>query len=220
MAQFPSTQWSLVRQSGTIETRRSAFAKLVQTYHSAILAFFSAHLGADAAQDAAQSFLTLSFERDWWARADASIGSFRGFLLVLLRRHLHHVGKRSPTTDLDVIGDLAGDDPSTDEQFDARFALELTSRAVDAQRLRYGERGRERLFERLLPLLTSPPDHGELKAVAAELQIPANTLIVESKRLRQRLREELRRQLEDLCADEAVLAAEWAALQRILGGRG
>jgi len=70
----------------------------------------------------------------------------------------------------------------------------------------------------LLPLLSAPPGHGELKSVAASLDMPANTLTVELQRLRKRLREEMRAQLAQLCADETTFAAEWSVLQRVLHG--
>lgn len=219
MAQFPSTQWSLIRRSGSASSRRAAFGELARAYRGAILAFFRARLGADAADDATQSFLALSFEHAWWSRADATLGTFRGFLLLLLRRHLGHLREQRPATDDAIDAETVADDaPEADRQFDLRFALALTQRALDAQRGRYRERGRGALFEQLLPLLSSPPEHGDLKRVAATLGTPANSLTVELQRLRKRLREELREQVRELSADEASFVAEWAAMQRILDG--
>jgi DNA-directed RNA polymerase specialized sigma24 family protein len=217
MANFPSTQWSLVRRSGSPSSRRAAFAELTATYRDAIFAFFRARLDATAAEDATQSFLTASFEHDWWSRADAQLGSFRGFLLMLLRRHLGHV--RNAIDDVTELGaDLPDHAALTDRQFDTRFALTLTARAIDVLRTSYGERGRELLFERLLGMLGSPPEHGELKVAAAALDMAPNTLTVELQRLRKRLREQLRTQLKELCADQAALETEWAVLQQVLGG--
>ena len=92
MVQFPSTQWSLVRSDGSPEERRVAFDRLARRYRPAIVAYFRAWLDPDAAEDAAQSFLADSYEHQWWSRADASRGSFRGFLQLLLRRHRHEFG--------------------------------------------------------------------------------------------------------------------------------
>jgi DNA-directed RNA polymerase specialized sigma24 family protein len=218
MAEFPSTQWSLIRQSGSSASRQAAFGELVRMYHAAILAFFRARLPADTAEDATQSFLAASYEQEWWARADAQIGSFRSFLRVLLRRYLGHVRESRHTDEPLGEKDVPDDSPSADRQFDLHFALVLTARAIDTQRTRYHERGREAMFERLLPLLSSPPEHGELKAIATSLGMPANTLTVELQRLRRRLREDMRTQVRDLCADETAFLAEWAAVQHILDG--
>ncbi|MBS0462552.1 MAG: sigma-70 family RNA polymerase sigma factor [Proteobacteria bacterium] len=200
---------------------RESFGELVRAYRGPILAFFHARMPADAAQDATQSFLAASYELGWWSRADAQRGSFRNFLRVLLRRHLGklraaHTPDGDSAIDTDAIADTA---PDADHQFDLRFALALTARAVDAQRAQYGARGRGDLFESLLPLLSSPPEHGELKEMAAALGLPANTLTVEINRLRKRLREQMRSLVADLCADEASFAGEWDAVQAILQGR-
>ena len=219
MAQFPSTQWSLIRQAGSTSSGRAAFGELARTYRSAIVAFFRTRMDADTAEDAAQSFLALSFEHAWWTRADAALGSFRGFLLLLLRRHLGHLRAQRAATDDDADLEAVADEmPAADRQFDLRFALALTTRAVDMQRARYRERGRRDLFEQLLPLLSSPPEHGELKRIAETLGVPANSLTVELQRLRKRLREEMRGLLQELCANETSFATEWMALQRILDG--
>jgi DNA-directed RNA polymerase specialized sigma24 family protein len=199
---------------------RVAFAELARMYRPAIVAFFRARLGADAAEDATQSFLAASFEHVWWSRADAGIGSFRSFLLMLLRRHVGHVRDSAsvPIDNTNDVTEIADDAPDAARQFDSRFALVLTAHAIEAQRARYRERERGEVFERLLPLLSAPPEHGELKSIAAGLQMPPNTLTVELRRMRKRLREEMRAQLEQLCADDATLAAEWAVLQRVLDG--
>jgi DNA-directed RNA polymerase specialized sigma24 family protein len=199
---------------------RIAFGELTGIYRPAIAAFFRARLGADAAEDATQSFLEASFEKVWWSRADAGVGSFRSFLLMLLRRHAGHVRDSAviPVDPANDVTDIADDAPDAARQFDSRFALLLTAHAIDAQRARYRERERGDVFERLLPLLSAPPEHGELKTIAAGLQMAPNTLTVELQRMRKRLREEMRAQLEQLCADEATLAAEWAVLQRMLDG--
>lgn len=220
MAQFPSTQWSLLRQAGSTPSGREAFAVLVRAYHAPILAFFRARLPRDAAEDATQSFLAASYEHDWWTRAHADRGSFRNFLRVLLRRYLGKLRAIDATLaqaplDPDALADPS---PPADAQFDLRFVLTLAGHAVEAQRASYRQRDRGELFERLLPLLSSPPEHGQIKAIAADLGLSANTLTVELRRLRLRLRETMRERVMDLCADEASFAVEWAEVQSILDG--
>jgi len=222
MAQFPSTQWSLIRRSGeSPSARRLAFGELALAYRGAIRAFFGARLRAEDAEDATQSFLSESFEHAWWARADSESGSFRGFLLLLLRRHSQHLAK----TRLDLVdapeamAAIADPGPAADQQFDTRFALLLSARAIERLRQRYRQRDRGALFEQLLPLLANPPEHGRLKQIAETLGVPANTLTIECTRLRSRLREGLRAELLELCADTTAFDHEWSALQQVLGGR-
>lgn len=227
MAGFPDTQWSLIRRSGNASSGRAAFDDLARAYRMAILAFFRSRMDANASEDATQSFLALSYEHDWWARADAELGSFRGFLLLLLRRHLGHlresVAREPRHLQIEDPAAASGDvdrSPTAEDQFDARFVLVLTARAIDSQREQYRARGKEILFERLIPLLSAPPEHGQLKALAEAMDVPANTLTVELRRLRERLRETLREHVMELCIDETAFEAEWAAVQRILGRTG
>jgi len=217
MAQFPSTQWSLIRRSGSPSSRRVAFAELALGYRDAILAFFRARLDASTAEDATQSFLASSFEHDWWSRANLESGSFRGFLLLLLRRHLVHV-RTAPIAESRIEAEFADPAPPVDRHFDARFALALTARAVESLRADYHARGREALFDHLLTMLSAPPEHGELKVAATALGIPANTLTIEVQRMRKRLREQVRKELMQLCSDQAALDREWTILQRVLDG--
>ncbi len=218
MARFPDTQWSLIRRSGDDgSVRHAAFSQLVRDYRPAIVAYCAARLPLADAEDATQSFLAASFEHRWWARADAASGSFRGFLLLLLRRHLGHLRSARDTLELDTHAEPVDPAPDAERQFDARFAMLLTRRALDLLRARYREREREALFEQLVALLHSHPEHGELQSIAATMGLRANTLTVELARLRKRLREALQDELRQLCADEAAFEVEWQALQAVLG---
>ncbi len=223
MTDFPSTQWSLIRLSGeSPSARRAAFGELSLAYRSAILAYFRARLGPDAAEDATQSFLSDSFEHAWWARADATVGSFRGFLLLLLRRRVGHLRetRRLDCASLDDAAKVADAARTAEQSFDVRFTLVLTARAIEGLRDVYATRGRTPVFDALLPVLTSPPEHGELKQVAAQLGMPANTLTIELRRLRARLRERVDEELRGLCIDEPAYQADRAALHEAIGGSG
>jgi DNA-directed RNA polymerase specialized sigma24 family protein len=220
MARFPDTQWSLLRRSGEdASTRVVAFSDLARAYQPAILAFFRARLAPADAEDATQAFLAASFEHRWWARADAEAGSFRTFLLVLLRRHLARIRPSAAALPAAVaVEGLADPAPSADAAFDVRFALLLTQRALQRLRDDYAMRGRGPLFDGLVDLLRDPPAHGELQVAASALGIAANTLAVELRRLRSRLRQALRAELGELCCDQAALEAEWGSLEAVLSG--
>lgn len=215
MAAFPSTQWSLIRGSAWPEAdRRAAFGTLVQRYTPAIRAYLRARVPAAQVDDVLQSFLLESYDHDWFARADAGRGSFRGFLLLLLRRHVQNLRRAAgaAVVDPEAMPEPAGaDDP--ERAFDARFLLVLTGEALDRVRTDYAARGRGTLVDHLLPLLGAPPVRGELVAMGARLGIPANTLAVELKRLRARLADAMRTALAALCIDAETATREWDALR-------
>ena len=218
MAAFPETQWSLIQRSGATPTlRHAAFSDLARDYRPAIVAFFRARLDRADADDAVQSFLAASFEHGWWARARSEAGSFRGFLLLLMCRHLGHIRSarrnHEPLSDVNEPLDSA---PDAERLFDARFALVLVDKALSALQLRYQQRGRDALFQELVELMREKPEHGGLKAAATKLGLAPNTLTVEIRRLRQRLSEQTRCELEQLCANHETFHQEWSALRSVI----
>ena len=97
--------------------------------------------------------------------------------------------------------------------FDARFLMTLTAQALAQLRKTYAARERSELYDQLLPLLTSPPERGDLAAIAARMEMPANTLAVELKRLRERVAGAMREQLAELCVDPITADRDWQALR-------
>src|ERR1700760_2776309 len=87
MTAFPSTRWSLIQASerppGEIA---AAWSELVRSYRPATVALFRRATTPTEAEDLAQEFLLRSMRENWWSRADATVGSFRRFLFVLLIR--------------------------------------------------------------------------------------------------------------------------------------
>lgn len=219
MAEFPSTQWSLIRGSALSQAeRRAAFGTLAQAYRPAMRAFLRARLPAEEAEDALQAFLAQSFEHAWFARADPAFGSFRGFLLLMLRRHVGHWRERRRAADVSFdedpmfVDETGEGDPQ--RAFDARFLAALTRQAIARLRSAYAARGREATFDALLPLLSAPPQKGELATLSERLRVPANTLAVDLRRLRGRLAAAMREELRGLCIDEPTAEREWQQLRR------
>jgi len=190
---------------------------LVQVYRPAIRAYLRARLGGEDAEDALQGFLAQSWEHAWFARADPESGSFRGFLLVMIKRHVGHwrEKRRLDTEQIDAHAAIVDADPSSDPQraFDSRFLMTLTQQGLERLRAAYSVRGRAQLCEALLPLLTSPPGKGDLSELSQQLGMPANTLAVELRRLRERLAGAMREQLAELCVDAATAEQEWQQLR-------
>lgn len=221
MPELPTTQWSLIRASSADDSgARRAWETLLADYHRPIRAFFRRSPLAPDADDLTQAFIEQSIAGGWWSRADQDRGTFRSFLYLLLRRFLaKRLRDRPPEADAseDDLADRAG---GAEHAFDVAFVLNLTEQAVRRLRAEYAERGRAKHFEQLAPLLNDPPAHGELKAIAAHLGLRPNTLTVELRRLRQRLRKQLEGELRQLCLDDARFEAEMNAIRSVLAGFG
>jgi DNA-directed RNA polymerase specialized sigma24 family protein len=220
MALFPTTRWSLIRasdrQPGDVA---AAWSDLVRDYRPAILGFFRRSALARDAEDLAQEFLLRSMRDGWWSRADPEVGSFRRFLLVLLKRFLamqNDAGHRR----FEVIGVSIeeGDHGQTPErQFDLEFALCLTRTALTDLRGDYESNGRGEIFAALQPWLSETPEHGELAALGTRLGVAPNTLAVQLKRLRARFQKGVRSALAELSIDAEHAAADLDALRIVLG---
>lgn len=219
MSVFPSTRWSLIQASDQHpDVAAAAWGELVRHYRLAILGFFRRSVLAREAEDLTQEFLLRSMRDGWWSRADPEVGSFRRFLLVLLKRFLaqeRSAGHRR----LEVSGELATEryhEQTPEHQFDLDFALCLTAVALDALRDEYQASGRGELFTALTPWLVEAPEHGALAELGAALDVAPNTLAVQLKRLRVRLQKAVRSALSELSLDAECAAADLDALRRVL----
>jgi DNA-directed RNA polymerase specialized sigma24 family protein len=219
MSVFPTTRWSLIHASRlSPQEAAAAWSALARDYRPAIVAYFRRSPLARDAEDLAQEFLLSSMEDGWWARADADVGSFRRFLLALLKRFLLNRWN-SAQQRCEVLADTVDtgtDADSPEARFDLQFALCLTRTALEALRERYARDGRADLFEQLEPCIAETPAPGELAALATRLDIAPNTLAVQLRRVRQRLREAIRTALTALCVDRAQADADLAALRGAL----
>ncbi len=223
MTAFPTTRWSLIQASDRQpDAVAAAWADLVHDYRPAILAFFRRSALARDAEDLAQEFLLRSMHEGWWSQADPAIGSFRRFLLVLLKRFLaiqNSSGyRRFERTGIEV--EDTADCASPEQWFDFEFALCLTSAALERLREDYAVGGRAALFDALQPWLSEQPERGELVALGAQLQTAPNTLAVQLKRLRARFAQAVRAALADLSLDEQHASADLDALRAVLGAPG
>lgn len=223
MAVFPTTRWSLIRASERSDADvAAAWGELVRNYRPAIVGFFRRSALASDAEDLAQEFLLRSMRDGWWSRADPEVGSFRRFLLVLLKRFLAMQRKaghrRFEMTGIEI--EEAADVASPERQFDLEFALCLTDSALTGLRSEYEAGGRVELFNALQPWLSEAPDHGELAALGASVGIAANTLAVQLKRLRARFQKSVRAALAELCVDAEHANADFASLRAALASDG
>lgn len=219
MVVFPTTRWSLIQASDSRPGETAeAWRDLVRDYRPAIVGFFR-RAAAGEAEDLAQEFLLRSMRDGWWSRADPEVGSFRRFLLVLLKRFLSmHYATGHRRFELSGAAVEEGEHRQTPErQFDLAFALCLTRVALAQLRSEYAQGGRAALFDLLQPWLAETPEPGELAALGARAGVAPNTLAVQLKRLRARFRKAVRAALAELSLDAAHAAADLEALRAVLG---
>jgi RNA polymerase sigma factor (sigma-70 family) len=97
---FPTTAWSMIDDVKAEQPaeRLAAMNRFIVGYWRPIYRFIRAKGHRhDAAEDLTQEFLLKFLDRDWLAKADASRGRFRNYLLAILKRFLADEGSgRAP----------------------------------------------------------------------------------------------------------------------------
>ena len=225
MSGASTTRWSLVLAArGTSPAGRDALGQLCENYRPVILAFFRRHDEPQLAEDRTQAFLLHFLESGLHARADAGKGSFRAFLFTAVRNHWHEslrnesTRKRQRGTEVGegVLLETAADDPGPERQFDRDWALNVFARAQATLREEATTAGKGVLFEAVRGFLLEAPEPSDYNRVGDALSMPANTVAVAVKRLRERLRSLVQQELADTLPPGADLAAEMDWLRQAL----
>jgi RNA polymerase sigma-70 factor (ECF subfamily) len=217
-----TTRWSLVLAArGGDDAGRDALDALCRAYRPVALAYFRRHGDAGEAEDATQAFFLHFTERGLAARADPGRGRFRGFLYASLEnhrrqawRHAHAAGRDAGAVD---PADLAPETPAEpDAAFDRDWALRVLARAQARLAEEATRAGKQELFAALQPCLAEAPGDGDYARLGAALAMSPNHVAVAVKRLRERLRALVRRELADTLPVGADVDAELAWLRAAL----
>ena len=220
-----TTRWSLVLAArGTDASARDALGELCQNYRPVIFAFFRRHEEPVVAEDRTQAFLLHFLEQELHARADAGRGSFRAFLFTSVRNFWHQVlreesaKKRSAGVKVgeEALARIAADDPDPERQFDRDWALNMFARAQSALQVEARESGKDELFEAVQPFLFEAPERSDYDRIGGQLSMPANSVAVAVKRLRERLRAKVQHELADTLAPGSDPAVEMNLLREAL----
>ena len=233
---FVTTLWTVVLRAGDTGSTQScqALERLCQTYWYPIYAHIRRRgYPAQDAQDLAQGFFACLLERNPFPKLAPEKGRFRSFLLAALgnfltdERDRRHAAKRGggrtlvsldeTTAEARFASDLStGATPEKD--FDRHWALAVLERALETLAREQSEAGRQQVFDRLRIFLTDATNQRDYSAVAAELNVPANTVAVTVRRLRQRYRDLVRAEIAGTLAQPADVDAEMRHLLEAVRG--
>ena len=218
-AEFPSTQWSKVLQAGEGESSGGAAAleDLCRAYWLPLYAFLrrQGHSPHDS-EDLVQGFLARLVAREDLAQAGPEKGRFRTFLLTSLRNFAikqalrekalkRGGGQAAVSIDAEEAERVCGPDLKADSPeaaFDRRFAQAVVTRAFAALREEHRARGKQAWFATLAPLLDGTEPEG-YEPCAAQLGMTPGAVAVAVHRMRGRLRELLRAEVQQLCSSAA-----------------
>jgi len=230
---FQTTHWSRVRQATRPDSGgRQALEELCARYWPPLYAF-ARHRGCDAeqARDRTQSFFVELLDSPTLARADASRGRFRTYLLTCFQRHLGRVhasenarkrGGQHRTFSLDTADEeaswqaAAAHGATPEKAFERRWAVALIDAAIARLEQEFAGRGRIEHFRVLAGHLDPSAQAPSHAVAAAQLQTTTGAIKVTVHRMRERLAELLLEELGATVTDEVDPREELHELMQAL----
>lgn len=225
---FNHTRWSLVAavRDGNGAGERNPLEELSQSYWFPVYACVrrSGHSPEAAFHLSGCFFAWLAEEIR--RETPAGFGRFRVFLFDRLQRFLAEPPPASaavaPVREIEELEQRLAREHTgqvhPDSIFERSFGLQVLARSRERLADETRRSGRDAMFVRLAPFLTSEPAAGALPKLAAELGIGTLAVQVAIKRLRQRFRELVEAELADTVTSPSELDAERALLLRALTG--
>jgi RNA polymerase sigma factor (sigma-70 family) len=229
---FATTHWSVVMAAGKGHSAQAADAleQLCRTYWYPLYAFVRRHISeAHDAEDLTQEFFTRFLAKEYFGRADPTLGRFRSFLLACLKNFLSEQqrqarrlkrggGQTTISWDSQTAEEryrLEPADPVTPEQvYDRRWALTLLETVLARLADEQSAAGKERVFAQLKDYLwgeTRATSYGEM---AERLGMTEGAVKVAVHRLRRRLRDLLCEEVSHTVAADAEIDEE---LRHLIG---
>jgi RNA polymerase sigma-70 factor (ECF subfamily) len=204
-SRFESTEWTVVRRAaGSDAAARTALAELCRQYWYPIYAYIRRRTSADQAEDLTQEFFAHLLAAPIVASADPALGKFRAFLLACCNHFLANERARAAaqkrgggeapvrivpfdSRDAERRFDLEPADHHTPEwHFDRQWALTLLEVTLRDLAEECAQKGDDRLFQSLKPMLAAT---GEAPARYAEIAADLDSTEAAVKKAAQRLRE-------------------------------
>lgn len=234
IAQFQTTQWTLILQAAEVDGPLSmqALEQLCRRYQPPLLAYARGFgLKEHDAQDMTQSFFEHLLEKNLPARANRELGRFRSFLLVSLRNFMsvtHRNATRerrggpaaqhiSIEDELHQLPESMVTDSSAANAFDRQWAHTLLQISIDRLEVEQSAQGHGERFALVRPLLLSTDARDEV--IAALIQNhgmsdgSARTML---SRLRARFRDLVREEVTRVVNDPAEVDEEISYLLKAL----
>lgn len=227
---FPSTRWSLVRDSASAENaeqRRQALNEWCRLYWRPVCAFIRAHGLTEAdAEDLTQDFFTKWLDRNMGLGLAPENGRLRAFLAVVLRRFLANDLERTGAAKRGggwrrVEGDtaeasggiaLVSDRPGPDSEFDRTWAMTLLQRVLERLQAEHDRAGKADIFAALRQSLVAGPGHVEAREAANQLHMTEGAVRVALHRMRRRFRELLVEEVAPTVSKDGEIEPEILAL--------
>ena len=234
-ANFATTQWSMVVRAAADEDSRVAkvaLAELCQRYWYPLYCYVRSKVTSqEDAADIVQGFFLQLLEKSSFQMADQSRGRFRSFLLAsvsnFLKNHRRGASAQKRGGDVEHLSfDFVKadqrfrlepvDELTADKIFERSWAMELIDCCLIKLKQRYEEQGQGKLFDSLCgSLLGGDVDYA---MIAETHNMNANAVKVAAHRMRQRLGDQIRREIADTVGDADDIENELQQLMSAIAG--
>lgn len=239
---FAETRWTLVqRAQGHSADATAALSELCEAYYTPVHRFVCGWCNnVDEARDLTQEFFARLLARQQIGGAAPEHGKFRSFLLGAVKHFLCDMRDRNGRlkrgggvehVTLDTPGGEGGEasepvgiedvsTPPPDVEFDRQWALHVLERALESLEKVFEEDAKAAHFQALKPWLVSSKINDDEAAAATKLGLQDGALRVAVHRLRQRFRDQLRREIAQTLAAGTDVDLEMQHLLAALRQRG
>jgi RNA polymerase sigma factor (sigma-70 family) len=221
---FGSTTWSLVLEAGKSEDGSPALERLCKKHWRPIYVFSRrSGLSTADAEDATQEFFIELLEREWLKKADPGRGSFRAFLLALLRNFLanrrrvsqsERRGGKATILSLDGVDAerelvaLAVKIADPSQAYEASWANGVLRTAWDRLAREQKDAGKMTVFESLRAFVTQTPATGDYQRLSEQLGMRRGQIALLIHRLNRRFTELIRAEVAETLVDRSELDNE------------
>ncbi len=211
---FATTRWTIVLRAAVENTpeANAALAEVCRGYWYPLYAYvrrqgFDPH----TAQDLTQEFFAKLIEKNYLAGADRQRGRFRWFLITAFKCFLANEfdrvraqkrggGERPLSLDAMTAEERYAHEPAdtmnADLIYDRRWALDLLARARQRLKLEYDEGCKSRRYELLSQFLPGEQPAASQAALGEQLGLSENAVKQEVHRMKKRLAELIRSEVE------------------------
>jgi RNA polymerase sigma-70 factor (ECF subfamily) len=233
---MPTTHWSIILSAAdpTAAKAQQALESLCRAYWYPLYACLrrQGRTGPEA-QDLTQGFFAHLLDRQRLGQVQPRSGTkFRSWLLDCLRHYVVSEWRRDAAekrgggeSPISLDAELAENryhrepvDPTDPEKlFERKWVFELLDRVLARLERRYVAKGKQALFDALIPFIRWGDAPASQREVAERLGIKPTHLAVEVARLRDRYQEALRAEISDTVATHEDVDEEWRYLASVLG---
>jgi RNA polymerase sigma factor (sigma-70 family) len=225
MAQFLTTQWSLVQLAGREEPAgAAALEDLCRAYWQPMHTYAMRRgLTRQDAEDTTQAFFAKLIEKDWLLTVDQARGKFRTFLLTAMQRHMSTEyraetaqkrggGWAAESLDTPSSSSLQDNALTPEAAFDKRWAETVMQRALQKLRADAEAAGKKTWFAQMQPWLANDSRSLDSNAQAKALGISTTALRQAILRLRQHYREAVHAEIAATVSAPEMVDEELKAL--------